>query len=194
MNEPLKAFEIHNDVVVQAFEGDGSDGAGQVAQLRLHNVDVLRSDHHVHRLIFGKSRVHAGKGPAKELHQPVFQHNAVQDIAFADEVCYKGVFRLVVDILRPADLLNAALVHHDYSVGHGQGLFLIVGYIYKRNSHGLLDTFQLVLHVFSQSQIQRTQGLVQQQHLRLVDQRPGNGYPLLLAAGQGSNFSGLISL
>ena len=54
--------------------------------------------------------------------------------------------------------------------------------------------YMLVMLPMCMSFLLRTQGLVQQQHLRLVDQRPGNGYPLLLAAGQGSNFSGLISL
>ena len=60
-----------------------------------------------------------------------------------------------------ADLLDAALVHHHHGVGHGQGLLLIVGNIYKGNAHLLLDTLQLVLHILAQTQIQCAQGLVQ---------------------------------
>ena len=43
-------------------------------------------------------------------------------------------------------------------------------------------------------QIQGRQRLVQKQHLRLVDQRPGNGHTLLLSAGQQSGVFILITL
>ncbi len=48
----------------------------------------------------------------------------------------------------------------------------------------LLDAFQLHLHLLPKLQIQGAQGLVQEQHLGMVHQRPGNGNPLLLAAGK----------
>ena len=44
---------------------------------------------------------------------------------------------------------------------------------------------QLQLHVLAQLQVQSAQGLVQQQHLGPVHQGPGDGHPLLLAAGEG---------
>ena len=59
-----------------------------------------------------------------------------------------------------------------------------MGDIDERDAGGLLDAFQLDLHVLAQAQIQRCQRFVQQQHLRLVDQCPGDGNTLLLAAGQ----------
>ena len=48
----------------------------------------------------------------------------------------------------------------------------------------LLDALELILHVLAQPQVQGPQGLVQQQHLGSVHQGPGDGHPLLLAAGE----------
>ena len=38
-----------------------------------------------------------------------------------------------------ADLLDAALIHDDNGVGHGERLLLIVGHIYKSDAHRLLN-------------------------------------------------------
>ena len=59
-----------------------------------------------------------------------------------------------------------------------------MGHIDERDAHLLLDTLQLVLHILPQPEIQRAQRLVQQQHLGAVHQRPGDGHPLLLSAGE----------
>ena len=187
LDQPFEALELHDDVVVQTLEGDAGDGAYQMALICGNNVDVLRADDHVHRLVGVKARVHAVKDPAKEPDLVIGQHDAVQDVAFADKVRHEGVFRLIIDILRPADLLDAAFVHDHHSVRHGEGFLLVVGDIDEGDAGGALDALQLVLHVLAQSQVQRRQGFVQQQHLGLVHQRPGNGHPLLLAAGEGIN-------
>ena len=100
------------------------------------------------------------------------------------EVGHKGVFGLVVDVLRGADLLYSARVHHHHCVGHGQGLLLVVGDVDKGDAQGLLDALQFILHVLAQLQVQSAQGLVQQQDLGPVYQGPGDGHPLLLSAGE----------
>ena len=69
-----------------------------------------------------------------------------------------------------------------------------MGHIDEGNAHLLLDTLQLVLHILPQAQVQRAQGLVQQQDLGPVHQRPGDGHPLLLAAGQLGDFPVLKAL
>ena len=90
----------------------------------------------------------------------------------------------VVDVNGGADLLDLALGHDHHRVRHGQGLLLVVGDEDKGDARLLLDFFQLHLHVLAQLQVQGAQGLVQQQHLGMGHQGPGNGHPLLLAAGQ----------
>ena len=54
----------------------------------------------------------------------------------------------------------------------------------ERDAHALLDVFQFVLHVLAQSEVERAERLVEQQHLRTVDQGAGDGDTLLLAAGE----------
>ena len=47
-----------------------------------------------------------------------------------------------------------------------------------------LDPLELDLHLPPQLEVERTERLVEQQHLGLVDQGPGQGDPLLLATGE----------
>ena len=112
-------------------------------------------------------------------------HSAPQDVALADEVRHKGVGRLVVDGLGVADLQNPAVPHDHDGVAHGQGFLLVVGDVEEGDAQPLLHVLQFKLHLLAQLQIQRAQGLVQQQHLRLVDQAAGDGHALLLSAGEG---------
>ncbi len=54
----------------------------------------------------------------------------------------------------------------------------------KSDAGGLLDLFELGLHVLAQLEVQRGERLVQQQHLRTVHERAGDGHALLLSAGE----------
>ena len=47
-----------------------------------------------------------------------------------------------------------------------------------------LDPLELDLHLPAQLEVERAERLVEQQHLGPVDERPGQGDPLLLAAGE----------
>ena len=47
-----------------------------------------------------------------------------------------------------------------------------------------LDALELDLHLAAQLEVERAERLVEQQHLGVVDQGPGQRHPLLLAAGE----------
>ena len=126
---------------------------------------------------------------AEELHHEVLVHDAVEDVALADEVGDEGVFGFVIDVLRGADLLDAAVVHDHDGVGHGEGLLLVMGDVDEGDAHGLLNALELVLHVLAQTQVQCAEGFVQQQDLRPVDQCAGDGDALLLSAGERSDLA-----
>ena len=121
---------------------------------------------------------------AGEAYPLVLQHDAVQNVGLADKVGNEGVLGLVVNIGGGADLLDAALVEHHNGVRHGEGLLLIVGDEHEGDAHPLLNGLQFPLHLLAQLQVEGRQGLVQQQHAGMVDQRAGNGHTLLLAAGK----------
>ena len=74
--------------------------------------------------------------------------------------------------------------HHGDAVAHGQRFFLIVGHENERDAALALDALEFKLHLAAKLQIQRTQRFVQQQDIRLVDERAGNGDALLLSAGK----------
>jgi len=150
LDKPFEAPEIHDDVVLHPLEGDRGDSPHQLSLLHGDDVDVLGPDDHIHRLVLSKAAVQAGKLPAVHLHQLVPDHDAVNDVGLTDEVRHKGVLGLVIDILRRADLLDAALVHHYDGVGHGQGLLLVVGDVDEGDAHLLLDFLQLQLHVLAE--------------------------------------------
>ena len=165
-----------------ALEQHAGDRAGQLADILAHDHNILGADDHVHRHVFAKARVHAREIHAAEGHQLIVHHRAADDVAFADKARHEGVLGLVVDGLGRADLQDAAAVHHHDGIAHGQRFLLIVGNINEGNAQLLLHGFELQLHFLAQLQIQRAQRLVQQQHVRLVDQRAGNGDALLLTA------------
>jgi hypothetical protein len=79
---------------------------------------------------------------------------------------------------------QAAQVHYADAVGEREGLFLVV-----RDQHG--GDAELALHaadgpaqLLADLGVQRAEGLIEQQHLRLVRQRARHGDALLLAAGE----------
>ena len=84
----------------------------------------------------------------------------------------------------PPSLLDPALAEHRDAVAHRQRLFLVVRDVDERDAHLPLHPLQLELHLLAELEVQRAERLVEQQHLRLVDDGPGQRDPLALAAGQ----------
>ena len=56
--------------------------------------------------------------------------------------------------------------------------------VHERDADLGLDPLELQLHLPAQLEVERAERLVEQQHLRPVDDRPGQRDPLLLAAGE----------
>jgi hypothetical protein len=55
-----------------------------------------------------------------------------------------------------------------------------VGHVHERDTDLDLDPLQLDLHLPAQLEVESAQGLVEQQHLRVVDQSARKRDPLLL--------------
>ena len=130
-----------------------------------------------------------GEHPRRGLHPqqvPLHRlHRAVEDVGLPDEAGHEPGPGVVVDHHGLVQLLDHAAVHHSDAVGHGEGLLLVVGDVDEGDGQLFLQALELDLHLLAQLQVQGAQGLVQQQHLGVVDQGPGDGHPLLLAAGEG---------
>ena len=109
---------------------------------------------------------------------------ARDQVGLAEEVGDERRARVLVELRRAAHLLDHAAVHHRDGVGHRHGLLLVVGDVHEGDPDLGLDPLELDLHLPAQLEVEGAERLVEQQHLRPVDQRPGQRDPLLLAAGE----------
>ena len=109
---------------------------------------------------------------------------AVEQVDVAEEVEHEGVGRMVVDLVRRPDLLDPPLVHHHDPVGHLQRLLLVVGDEDAGDVDLVVQPAQPAAQFRPHLGIQGAERLVQQQHLRLHRQRPGQRHPLPLPAGE----------
>ena len=152
LDHPLEAVNIDDNLIVYALKRDAGDDAVDVCGGGAggHDVDILRADDDVDRGHFAKAAVERLEALTGDLDEVVFDHGAVKDIAFADEVRNEGVFRFVVDVNRRADLLNFALIHDNDRVTHGERFLLVVRDENERDADGLLDFFEFVLHILAQ--------------------------------------------
>ena len=91
---------------------------------------------------------------------------------------------MIVNIQRRINLLHHAQLHDHDAVRQSHGLGLVVGYVNNGKAVFLLQFLNLKAHLFPQMGIQAGQRFVQQHHIRVNSQGPGQGYPLLAAAGQ----------
>jgi hypothetical protein len=102
----------------------------------------------------------------------------------AEEFRDKAVLRQLVDLLRRPDLLNSPRVHHGDPLPDHQRLDLVVRHVHNRPSQIALQPHQLGPHPHPQAGIQIAERFIQQQHVRVTDQRSSDRDPLLLAARQ----------
>ena len=103
--------------------------------------------------------------------------DGLEQVRHPEEPGHIGGGRLLVELGRGADLLDAAAGHHGQAVGHGQGLLLVVGDVHEGDPDRLLEGLQLDLEGLAELGVQGSQGLVQQQHRRVEDQGQGLGDP-----------------
>ncbi len=91
---------------------------------------------------------------------------------------------MLVEVFRGRDLLDPPVVEDGDPVAHRQRLVLVVGDVDEGDADIALDRLQLGLHLLAQLQVEGAERLVEQQHLRPVDDRPRQRHPLPLATGE----------
>ena len=102
----------------------------------------------------------------------------------AEERHDEVVGRPVVESDRVADLLDAALVEHRDPVGDVEGLLLVVGDQHRGHVHLVVQPAQPLPQIGAHLGVERAEGLVEQQHLRVDGEGPGQRHPLTLATGE----------
>src|ERR1700730_17183702 len=154
------------------------------------DVDLFRAHPDANALALSPSRLDRnadGIAPGERHQAPPILRAAVgslEQIGRAQELGHERRGRALVDGFGWAELFDPALVHDRDPVGNGHRLFLIVGHEDEGDANLLLDAFQLKLHLLSELEIESAKRLVEEQDLGVIDKRPSQRHPLLLAAGE----------
>ena len=109
---------------------------------------------------------------------------AAEQVRDAEEAGDELRARPVVELGRLAQLLDLTAVHDRDRVGHRHRLLLVVRDVHEGDPQVVLEGLQLELELLAQLQVERAEWLVEEQHLRPVDERPRERHPLLLSSGQ----------
>jgi hypothetical protein len=99
----------------------------------------------------------------------------------AEEQLGAVLARVLEEVLGGADLDDLAVGHEDHPVGDLAGEAHLVGDDDHRHA-GLGQLLHRVEHLVDHLGVERRGRLVEEHHLRLHGERPGDGHPLLLTA------------
>ncbi len=102
----------------------------------------------------------------------------------ADESGREQVPRPVVELPRPADLHEDALVQQGHPVGDREPLRLVVGDVDRRNAQPAHEIDDLPAHRGPLRRVEARQRLVEQEHVGRLDQRAAEAGQPTLTAGQ----------
>jgi hypothetical protein len=88
----------------------------------------------------------------------------------------------IINFVRGANLLDFALIHHHDPAGHRHRFGLIVGDINHRVAQFFMEADEFAPHLNPEFGIEVRERLIEQEDLRVPDDRPAQGDPLALAA------------
>ena len=112
------------------------------------------------------------------------RHAPAQDHRLAEEVADERGGGLLVEARAAAHLLDAAALHDRDAVGEAERLDLVVGDEEDGDAEAALQELQLDAHLLAQLGVEVAERLVEQQQIRLVDERAAEREALLLAAAE----------
>ena len=116
--------------------------------------------------------------------RPLACDRAAQTDRLADEILHEPRRRLLVDCRRRTDLFDPPAVHHDNAARQRHRLLLIVRDVEDGGREPRLQQLDLEPHLLAQNRVEVAQRLVEQEEIRLVDERARERDALLLSAAQ----------
>jgi hypothetical protein len=109
---------------------------------------------------------------------------AFENVGLPQELRQSNVARPAVQGRRGVELCNDAMAQHGHLIGHRQCLVLVVGDQNGGGSGLAQDREDIGSDRGPHGRVERGEGLVQEDDLGTDGERPGQGDPLLLAAGE----------
>jgi len=104
------------------------------------------------------------------------------DCVHADDAGDREIRGFAEDLLDGTALPDASLIENDHVIRQRKSFDPIVSHEHSGNPELRQQTAQLAPQLFAQRYIERRQRFVQQQQVRVTNERPRQGYPLPLAA------------
>ena len=172
--------KLDHDEIVRSSKLSGEDHGvtGGVGE----QLDVVRTDHHVD---LGPSRKARAVGQGTDLGQnPLLGDAAGQEVGLSHKAGHESGRRLVIDLLRPTDLLQSPLVQDADPVCDHERFLLIMGHKDRGGPQLPEDRIHLEVHLGHQVRIQVAEGFVEEQDGRAGGQGSSQRHSLLLAPGQ----------
>ena len=143
--------------------------------------DLLRPNARRHPPVMAV-RVRLDHRAVREPQGPGPLNRSRQEVGHAEEAGDEGRRRSLVELLGRAELLDPPAVHHGDRVGHRHRFLLVVRDVDERDPEIVLDALEKQLHLFAKLEVERAEGLVEEEHARSTDESARKGDPLLLAA------------
>ena len=106
------------------------------------------------------------------------------EVGIFDKFGNEAVDRVLVDLVRAANLLYLSVRHDRDAVAHRERLFLVVGHENERNARFTLKLFEFLPHGLAKLEIESRQRCIEKQHLRSRCKCTGQSNALLLATGK----------
>ena len=173
---------VKKHLIMHTLEDAGTQFTTPLTLLRISvNHDILRTNHHVH-LLLPRNSIDAFEVLIHKPHRVISVHLTIEDIALANKISHKRVGRLIINILRSANLLHHTVIHHHHSVRQSQSLLLIMSDEDESDTQPFVHLPQLHLHILAHLSIESRERFIEQQHLRLIDNSTRNSDTLLLTA------------
>ena len=109
---------------------------------------------------------------------------AFQQVDVADELRGEAASGRVIDLLRPAGLLDLPAVEQDDAIGHFERFILVVRDEQRGDADALLQVAQFLAHALAKLGVEIRERLVEQEDAGFDDQCAGEGNALSLAAAE----------
>jgi hypothetical protein len=157
-------------------------GAGEAVR-RIAHGDVLGAEEHLHPPGAGL-RLGAERELDRPQPHPLRRSLPHHQVGGAEEGGDELRLRTEIELVRRSHLQQSAEAQHRQPVGQLEGLLLVVGDEDSGDPQLALDLPDGAPQLQTHLGVEGAEGLVEQQYLGLVGQRPRDGDPLLLAAGE----------
>jgi hypothetical protein len=111
-------------------------------------------------------------------------NNPIDNVGLTEEARDEATRRIGIQAVGSVLLENRPSIHHNDLVGENECFFLVMGHVDRRRASLLLNASEVGAELLSELAIERPERLIEEKHLRSVDESSTYGDTLLLPSTQ----------